>query len=448
MFTRCPECRTVFHVSAAELRAAAGTVVCGACGVTFDALDSLSETRPAESTAESPADDTETEETDQLEADDGEPLRDEDAFLEELEALIGAEGEDEDEQWLPEKEAPQEAPEHATEGIAQEAAGEAPDEAEETPTGDETPPVEEPPDEPAVAEAQASPEDDFSEADFREEAFSDEDFPDPDAVFRVEDFTEDSGPEDDEPYVGDDAATEDDAEWNVDTREAPDGQDVEDGRAPDEDRQHRGTSVGEAGSDRGSEPGWEMEPEEGEVLPEFARDASPGYTRRMWLPLLLALVAALLLTGTWAHSQRGKLMRHPAAEAILAPVYSLLGMDAAPVWNPAEFRALKWEAVADPDRPGQLVVAVAFVNDASYAQPYPIIRVALQDRFGRPAGRHDFTPADYLESYSRGRRLPAGGRVQTTVEVPDPEGRAEGFRIDFCLQTRARGLVCGPELFR
>jgi len=446
MFTRCPECRTVFHVSAAELRAAAGTVVCGACGVTFDALESLSETRPAESPAESPAEDAETEDPDQLETDDGEPLRDEDAFLEELEALIGTEGEDEE--WLPEEEAPQETPNHAPEDDRAEAAGEAPDEAAETPPGDAPLSAEEHDAEPAVAEAHASAEDDFSEADFREEAFADEDFPDPDAVFRVEDFTEDGEPEDDEPFVSDDVATEDDAEWNVDTRQVPDERDMEDTRPLDEDRQRDGPTADAPGSERGSEPRWEMEPEEGDGLPEFARDAPGAYTRRMWLPLLLALVAVLLLTGTWAHSQRGKLMRHPAGEAILAPVYSLLGMDAAPEWNPAEFRALKWEAVADPDQPGQLVVAVAFVNDASYAQPYPIIRVALQDRFGRPAGRHDFTPADYLESYSRGRRLPAGGRVQTTVEVPDREGRAEGFRIDFCLQTRARGLVCGPELFR
>ncbi|MEI2420344.1 MJ0042-type zinc finger domain-containing protein, partial [Arthrospira platensis SPKY2] len=48
MYTRCHACRTVFHITAAELRAAEGTVVCGACGITFNALDTLSETRPAD----------------------------------------------------------------------------------------------------------------------------------------------------------------------------------------------------------------------------------------------------------------------------------------------------------------------------------------------------------------------------------------------------------------
>jgi hypothetical protein len=32
--------------------------------------------------------------------------------------------------------------------------------------------------------------------------------------------------------------------------------------------------------------------------------------------------------------------------------------------------------------------------------------------------------------------------------VPDPGGRADGFRVDFCLDLPARGLVCGPEPFR
>lgn len=46
MFTRCPECATVYRVSAEDLKAADGDVRCGDCGMLFHALDSLSGVPP------------------------------------------------------------------------------------------------------------------------------------------------------------------------------------------------------------------------------------------------------------------------------------------------------------------------------------------------------------------------------------------------------------------
>ena len=41
MLARCPECRTLFRLSASELKAAHGKVCCGICHSVFDALESL-----------------------------------------------------------------------------------------------------------------------------------------------------------------------------------------------------------------------------------------------------------------------------------------------------------------------------------------------------------------------------------------------------------------------
>jgi predicted Zn finger-like uncharacterized protein len=46
MFTQCPECSTAFRVTAEVLKKAAGQVRCGGCGVTFNALEHLSEDMP------------------------------------------------------------------------------------------------------------------------------------------------------------------------------------------------------------------------------------------------------------------------------------------------------------------------------------------------------------------------------------------------------------------
>ena len=47
MYTQCPDCSTSFRVTAEVLKQAAGKVRCGGCGNAFNALDYLSESKPA-----------------------------------------------------------------------------------------------------------------------------------------------------------------------------------------------------------------------------------------------------------------------------------------------------------------------------------------------------------------------------------------------------------------
>jgi len=458
MFTRCSHCRTVFHITAAELRAADGAVICGACGETFDALESLSETLPkdipASITARPPSDalpqahDEESEKTAAQAAREAADIaRDEEEFLEELEALISEEARpdiaDDAEEFLVE-----DLDEDLDEELAEEPSrldatliDDRPVEAAEPGVPDEDSRPPEPRLEPAAGDA----------ADHWPYDELDEDIPDPDSVFRVDEDEDEPGTGAPEHFVG--ADEEPDEAKDVAPAPALGAAGHEPGGAhedPDNDRDEGEAPDEHEGGDDQPRAGARSEPhisavEEDEPVPEFAR--APGRSRT-WLRVLLALLAVLVLGGTWAHTQHGKLLRHPMGETLLGPVYALLGIEAVPDWSPAEFRAVQWEAIADPNQPDHLTVAVDFTNAAAYAQPYPIIRIMLEDRFGRRIGTHDFSPEQYLGERPGAGRLPAGGRFRTTLVVPDPGGRADGFRVDFCLELQARGLVCGPEPFR
>ena len=48
MYTRCPDCKTYFRVTAENLRVANGEVCCGACETEFNALASLADEVPDE----------------------------------------------------------------------------------------------------------------------------------------------------------------------------------------------------------------------------------------------------------------------------------------------------------------------------------------------------------------------------------------------------------------
>jgi predicted Zn finger-like uncharacterized protein len=372
MFTRCPACRTVFHITAAELRSADGTVICGACDATFDALDSLSEIRPVDAEFDEPPPNVEPHE-DSRELD--EDAHDTDEFLEEIESLIG----DEDQQ-------------------------------EKLPAG-------------PADRFETGPEPRTPESD----PLYDE-IPDEDSVFRIDDTPEEPEWPSTAPFV--------------DAVEAPDSADPmslkpETAIAADTDRITEPVDPGLADD--------AAEHDDGDGVPGFVRERRPG---TLWLRILLPLAAALLLMGTWIHAQRAQLLRVPAGQAVLGPVYAALGMQVAPDWRPAEFRVVRSEAIANADEPDILHVAVEFLNGAGFAQPYPVIRIALHDRFGRRVGTHDFAPAQYLDANTHDARLAAGDRLRASVAVPDPGARADGFRVDLCLELDARGLVCAAEPFR
>jgi len=57
MYTQCPQCKTVFEISAEHLKAASGDVRCGQCLHIFNALNQLSEDVPAEAEFEDIVDD-------------------------------------------------------------------------------------------------------------------------------------------------------------------------------------------------------------------------------------------------------------------------------------------------------------------------------------------------------------------------------------------------------
>jgi hypothetical protein len=155
-----------------------------------------------------------------------------------------------------------------------------------------------------------------------------------------------------------------------------------------------------------------------------------------------ALVLALALQIV--NHFRDALAANPALSGPLRSIYSAVGVTLAPRWNVRAYDVRQLGASVDGSTPGEIIVRASVSNSASDAQPLPLLRVTLQDRFGNRIAARDVPPPEYLPaSVSSSSLLAAGSRVDATMVFVDPGPQAVGFEIDACLPLTARGAAHG-----
>lgn len=168
---------------------------------------------------------------------------------------------------------------------------------------------------------------------------------------------------------------------------------------------------------------------------DLADTAVAGTPRWAWG--IGALIMALLLTSQLAHHNRLQLARDATVGPALRGVYSRLGMPLPPNWNLAAFELRQWGAneSAPSSTAGAITVRASLKNGAAFAQPMPLLRLELEDRFGSTVARRDFRPAEYLKDPAQAKRLlPPGASTEAELEVVGSASEAVGYRLDVCLR--------------
>lgn len=166
----------------------------------------------------------------------------------------------------------------------------------------------------------------------------------------------------------------------------------------------------------------------------------------VWKALFVPLL--LLLMVQWVHANRSDLARHPRFGAAIVNAYKAVGVPLTPAWDLHAYQIRQWGIASDPSQPGTLRVRASVTNLAEYAQPYPLLKLVLEDRWGEQVGAREFEPAEYLDSDAAAQRLMnPGQQANADLSIVDPGSDAEGFRFDVCLRGRA-GTVCAEEVRR
>ena len=488
MYTRCPECSTIFRVTAAQLRAALGEVSCGSCRTTFNALTALTEDLPELTEAvvldpidqppleelvpgDSATEELPTDEDDEIEAEVApaerrEPAYDDNTGIEEIldEDMLGVATQEE----ATEESDPLEfnAPETTWSSIfAPTDSDAATATATAEPPADDTDPGDTDPD-----PGDADP--DHERVDSRDRSPLDSATADQDEWARfLSELTEPIESEDPASQASGDegAALPNDESREIEYSGQSDalsiGQEPYDERQDDEDgpvvvlgsaddmgpAEDEGIHIvlGEDSPVPAADPLTDYEPgfvAPWEAEPTEAAEQETGRTSISWRQGALVAVLLLALVTQLIHYNRDSLAANSSWGPQIRAIYATLGTQLYPNWSLDSYRVSGSEAVAGRTAPAALDIMANVVVTAEDAVGMPMIRVALRDRWSNPIASRVFSPAEYLSDFETWpQMLSPGMSLPVDISVADPGTDAHGYIIDVCLPRRTSGLQCQLE---
>jgi len=164
----------------------------------------------------------------------------------------------------------------------------------------------------------------------------------------------------------------------------------------------------------------------------------------VWTAICVIFVVALL--AQFIHHNRDALVRDSKFGNTVSRLYRAFGLSPTPHWDLAAYKWDVYKLGLDPKIPDALRVVGSVANDAAFAQPYPLGKLSLQDRWGAPVGIRAFEPYEYLPSPESADRLMAPKqRTNIEIVIADPGPDAVGYLIHACLEQDHR-LTCADSL--
>jgi hypothetical protein len=165
-----------------------------------------------------------------------------------------------------------------------------------------------------------------------------------------------------------------------------------------------------------------------------------------------AVLLGILLLAQVVHRNRRELADSVVLHAPLTALYGAIGRPIVPDWDLAAYDVRQLGVVAEPVAAGTLTVRASIRNQGARAQPAPLLRVTLQDRYGNRIAMRDLKPSEYAGKDGRpgppavrAPMLAPGRRIDVQVGLLDPGGSAVGFELDACLRREDGRTACAND---
>jgi hypothetical protein len=163
-----------------------------------------------------------------------------------------------------------------------------------------------------------------------------------------------------------------------------------------------------------------------------------------WTAASIVLVVVLIAQAI--HHYRDPLVRSPKWGGTVSRLYRMLGVNLTPQWDLHAYELQQWGVTSDASAHDALRVRASVTNTAPFEQPYPLVKLALEDRWGSIVAMREFSPEEYLLSTANANRMMAPRqRANAEIVIVDPGADAVGFQIRACMQ-QGSGIVCSDDV--
>lgn len=153
--------------------------------------------------------------------------------------------------------------------------------------------------------------------------------------------------------------------------------------------------------------------------------------RAGWIALTALLTLCLLAQLAWfrgAELQRA----YPGLQEPLAAVCAFVGCQLPGPRDPGAVRVMERDLREHPRYRDALLVNAIVVNQAAFAQPYPILELWLYDTDGAVVAGRRFEPREYLDrALDADTLMPAGQPLHVVLELVGPKRPPASFELRF-----------------
>ena len=156
-----------------------------------------------------------------------------------------------------------------------------------------------------------------------------------------------------------------------------------------------------------------------------------GNSRVWFRRLLLALLLLVMALALYGYRYRSELLLEPAYRPMLQTVCATLGCTLPPLVDLDALKVVKRTVYSHPTIDNALVIDLAFINEAAFGQPYPILEIRLTNRNGGLVTKNNVAPAEYLERWQADELFSSGERLDVNLTVEDPGQTATSFELIF-----------------
>jgi len=148
-----------------------------------------------------------------------------------------------------------------------------------------------------------------------------------------------------------------------------------------------------------------------------------------WLIGSLSLLA--VGAGQWVYANRATLSAAPQIRPLLQQVCGFLDCELEQLRDVEQIELLRRSVYSHPNIDDALIISLAIVNNANYAQPFPVLVIRMADVRGQLIAQRNFEPENYLDAPGASGLMSPGAPVTVTLEIHDPGNDALTFELDF-----------------